>query len=40
MIGYPGRARFMTAFNAGLTWRQVDKHLPPADRQRMRKLVG
>ncbi len=36
----PGRARFVTAFNAGLAWRQVDKQLPPADRQRMRKLVG
>jgi len=40
IVGDPGRAHFVTAFNAGLSWRQVDKQLPLADRQRMRKLVG
>lgn len=39
-LGDPGTAQFVTAFNAGLSWRQVDQQLPPADRQRMRKLVG
>ncbi len=38
--GDPGTAQFITAFNAGLAWRQVDADLQPEDRQRIRKLVG
>jgi len=40
IVGDPGRAQFVTAFNAGLSWRQVEDELQPSDRQRMRKLVG
>jgi hypothetical protein len=39
-VGDPGTAQFITAFNAGLTWREVDKQLAPAERRRIRKLVG
>ncbi len=38
--GDPGTAQFITAFNAGLAWRQVDADLDPEDRLRIRKLVG
>lgn len=36
----PSNARFITAFNAGLSWRQVEDQLPDAERQRIRQLVG
>jgi hypothetical protein len=39
-VGDQRRAQFITALNAGLRWRQVDNKLAPADRQRMRRLVG
>lgn len=40
LVEEPGRARFITAFNAGLQWRGVDKDLPSGDQQRLRHLVG
>lgn len=40
VAGDPGTAQFITAFNAGLAWRQVDADLDPEDRRRIRKLVG
>lgn len=36
----PSRAEFITAFNAGLTWRRVEGQLPDAERKRIRRLVG
>jgi len=39
-IGDPRNSRFITAFNAGLSWRQVEDQLPDADRRRIRQLVG
>jgi hypothetical protein len=36
----PGVARFITAFNAGLSWRQVHDQLPAVERREIRKLVG
>lgn len=36
----PSNAQFITAFNAGLSWRQVDHQLSDTDRQRIRRLVG
>ena len=39
-IGDPSNACFTTAFNAGLSWRQVEDQLPDAERQRIRQLVG
>jgi hypothetical protein len=39
-IDDPDRAQFVTAFNAGLSWRAVHDRLPAADRSRIRKLVG
>lgn len=35
-----GMAQFITAFNAGLAWREVDRQLAPSDRERIRRLVG
>ncbi|HEX9643980.1 MAG TPA: hypothetical protein VGC11_08295 [Acidimicrobiia bacterium] len=40
LVGDPGTAQFITAFNAGLAWRQVDDDLNPEDRERVRTLVG
>ncbi|MGH9380513.1 MAG: helix-turn-helix transcriptional regulator [Thermoanaerobaculia bacterium] len=39
-VGDPSNSRFITAFNAGLSWRQVEGQLPDAERQRIRQLVG
>lgn len=39
-VGDPSNSRFITGFNAGLSWRQVEDQLPNADRQRIRRLVG
>ena len=36
LVGDPGRAQFITAFNAGLIWREVDKDL----QHRIGKLVS
>lgn len=38
--GDPGTAQFITAFNAGLAWRAVDKQLTSSDRRRIRRMVG
>ncbi|MBI4544986.1 MAG: hypothetical protein HY703_07325 [Gemmatimonadetes bacterium] len=35
-----GNARFITAFNAGLSWRQVEDQLPETQRRMLRRLVG
>ncbi len=40
LVGDPGTAQFITAYNAGLAWRQVNADLHPEDRQRIRRLVG
>lgn len=40
LVGDPGTAQFITAFNAGLKWRGVDKELPSREQQRIRQLVG
>lgn len=39
-IGDPSHAQFITAFNAGLSWRRVDDQLSDSERQRIRRLVG
>lgn len=39
-FGDPSNSRFITAFNAGLSWRQVEDQLPDAERQGIRQLVG
>ncbi|MGH8872612.1 MAG: hypothetical protein ACRDWS_11605, partial [Acidimicrobiia bacterium] len=36
VVGDPGRAQFITAFNAGLKWREVDKDL----QDRISQLAG
>lgn len=38
--GDPSNSRFITAFKAVLSWRQVEDQLPDAKRQRIRQLVG
>lgn len=40
IAGDPGRAQFVTAFNAALGWRQVESELQPSERRHMRRLVG
>lgn len=39
-VGDPSDSRFITGFNAGLSWRQVETQLPTSQRQRIRQLVG
>lgn len=39
-FGDPSNSRFITTFNAGLSWRQVEDQLPEAERQGIRQLVG
>ncbi|MDP3984579.1 MAG: hypothetical protein Q8Q52_06220 [Acidimicrobiia bacterium] len=39
-VGDPGKAQFITAFNAGLKWRQAGETLPSREQQRIRHLVG
>lgn len=39
-VGDPSDSRFITGFNAGLSWRQVEDRLPDAQRRRIRRLVG
>ena len=39
-VGDPGRAQFVTAFNAGLDLRNCQYDLPDAERQRIRELVS
>lgn len=39
-VGDPGEAQFITAFNAGLTWRHATEHLDPEDRRRVEDLVN
>lgn len=38
-VGDPGTAQFITAYNGGLAWRQVNADLDPEDRNRIHKLV-
>ena len=40
LVGDPGRAQFITAFNAGLTWRRVAPELSRVDLERIRDTVG
>lgn len=40
LVGDPGKAQFITAFNAGLSLREVDKQLPSREQERIRRLVG
>ena len=39
-LGDPDHAQFITAFNAGLSWRRVDDQLSDTERQSIRRLVG
>jgi hypothetical protein len=39
-VGDPAKAQFITAFNAGLKWREAGETLPPRERLRIRHLVG
>jgi hypothetical protein len=40
LVGDPGKAQFISAFNAGLEWRAVGSVLTPRDHDRIRQLVG
>ena len=40
LVGDPGRAQFITAFNAGLNWRKVDKNLHHRIGQLLAKVFG
>jgi len=40
LVGDPGKAQFISAFNAGLKWREAGETLPSQERRRIRRLVG
>lgn len=40
VVGDPGRAQFITALNATLTWREAGEQLPASEREQLRRLVG
>lgn len=40
LVGDPGQAQFITAFNASLQWRAVNKALSADERKRLRSLAG
>jgi len=40
LVGDPGQAQFIAAFNAGLRWREVGSGLTAQDKDRIRQLVG
>jgi hypothetical protein len=40
LTGDPGRTQFITAFNAGLKWRGVNKELSSREQKRIRQLIG
>lgn len=40
LVGDPGKAQFITAFNASLQWRNVNRALPAQQQKRLRHLVG
>lgn len=40
LVGDPGKAQFITAFNASLQWRNVNNALTGKEQKRLRDLVG
>jgi len=40
LVGDPGKAQFITAFNASLRWRNVNNALTSKEQKRLRDLVG
>lgn len=40
LVGDPGKAQFITAFNASLQWRNVHQALSTHDQKRLRQLAG
>jgi len=40
VVGDPGRAQFITAFNAGLKWRESGDTLLSQEQRRIQRLVG
>lgn len=40
LVGDPGEAQFITAFNASLQWRNVHQALSTHEQKRLRQLAG